>query len=536
MRKLLSLIKACMTSGMSLFKIKSKSDKKSSKIMLPIVLFFICSFSVWSYANMLLEPLSKVNLEYIVLTIFVFVSFLLTLIEGVYKSSSLIFNTKDDNLLLSLPIKKSTILFVRIFKFYLFEVIYNALFLLPCMVAYIRYVKVDFTYYIVSFLMLLLLPIIPIIISCVIGFFSASSSTKFKYKNIVQIVITFVIVLLLLYFSFNLENILKDLILNANNVNGFITKLYYPAYLYVKLVSDFNLLELLLFILGNIVLLMVSIYILSKFYFKINSKLKVSKTNHSNGKYVIKSRGVIKAIINKELNRFINTPVLVVNAAFGLILFVIASIMLSIKFDGAVSEIMKMDESITIDAIKLYIPLIILLLISVGSYMSSITSSMISLEGGSLNILKSIPVKPIKILIAKVLCAVLIMMPFILLGDIIMFIKFKLSFIEIVLLLMISISLPLIAELVGIICNLKYPKMDAENDTEVVKQSMSSFVAVMFGFILMGITNGLSFGLAKLVSVRLSLFICLIVSVMVCALLMLYLNNKGTKLFNNIQA
>ena len=131
MKKLISLLKACMSSNMQLFKIKSKSEKKSSRIALPIVLFFICSFSVWSYANMIMEPLSKANLEYVALTLFVLVSFMLTLVEGIYKSGGLLFNTKDDNLLFSLPIKKSTILFVRIFKFYLFEVVYNALFMLP---------------------------------------------------------------------------------------------------------------------------------------------------------------------------------------------------------------------------------------------------------------------------------------------------------------------------------------------------------------------------------------------------------------------
>lgn len=35
--------------------------------------------------------------------------------------------------------------------------------------------------------------------------------------------------------------------------------------------------------------------------------------------------------------------------------------------------------------------------------------------------------------------------------------------------------------LTGIVMNLKYPKMDATSDTEVVKQSMSSVVSVFIG-------------------------------------------------------
>ena len=51
--------------------------------------------------------------------------------------------------------------------------------------------------------------------------------------------------------------------------------------------------------------------------------------------------------------------------------------------------------------------------------MKSITSSMISLEGKTFSILKSLPVKPYTIIKSKILTAVLIMIPCILIGDII---------------------------------------------------------------------------------------------------------------------
>ena len=41
--------------------------------------------------------------------------------------------------------------------------------------------------------------------------------------------------------------------------------------------------------------------------------------------------------------------------------------------------------------------------------------------------------------------------------------------------------MPTFTALIGILMNLKYPKMDATSDTEVVKQSMSSMVAVFIG-------------------------------------------------------
>ena len=39
----------------------------------------------------------------------------------------------------------------------------------------------------------------------------------------------------------------------------------------------------------------------------------------------------------------------------------------------------------------------------------------------------------------------------------------------------------LLSACIGLIINLKYPKMNATNDTEVVKQSMSSMISVFIG-------------------------------------------------------
>ena len=150
MKKIFSLFKACMTDNMNLFKIKSKKQSGISKIILPVFLFGFIFVYILSFANLIIEPLVEVKQEYVLLSLFVSFTFIMTLIEGIYKSSGLLFNCKDDNLLLSLPIKKSTVLFIRVFKFYLFELMYNSLFLLPAMIAYANNVNVGSTYYLVS--------------------------------------------------------------------------------------------------------------------------------------------------------------------------------------------------------------------------------------------------------------------------------------------------------------------------------------------------------------------------------------------------
>ena len=90
MQKILSLIKANMTENMSIFRVKNKHQSKFQKRMIPIILFALIFLVMWSYANMFMEQLDKANMEFVGLTIFVFITTIMTLVEGIYKSSNLI--------------------------------------------------------------------------------------------------------------------------------------------------------------------------------------------------------------------------------------------------------------------------------------------------------------------------------------------------------------------------------------------------------------------------------------------------------------
>ena len=487
MKKIISLIKASMTESMDVFRIKNKNQSNTSKKVLPIVLFIFIFFMMWTYANTIMEQLDGANVEYVGLSIFVILTTVLTIIEGVYKTSSLLFNCKDDNLMFSLPIKKGTVLFVRMFKFYVFELIYNSMFLLPAMVAYIRWADISWTYYLVSIIALILFPIIPIALSCIFGMIISFISTKFKRKNVVQIIVTTVVLVGVMALSFNSNGLLNKIVENATSINEMISKIYYPAGLYIDLITNFNIQSLLIFIGLHLGVFAITILLLSKIYFRINSNAKKVTSKKSNTEYKVKTNNKTIALIKKEIKKFVSSPVFVTNAGFGLVLFILGCILAAVNFDGIVNPLVN-EGGVEIELIKSYIPLALLVFIVAASLMTSITSSMISLEGKSFNILKTLPLKPYTIIQSKVLTAIIIMIPFILIGDIIIIARFGCTLIQGIMILIASIILPLVSETIGIIINLKYPKIDASSDTEVVKQSLSSTIAVFAGMGLIGIT------------------------------------------------
>ena len=483
--KTISLLKAVLSQDMNVFKYSAKrNSSKLNKILFPIMLFIIVGISIGTYAYMIGKNLAPFNLTYIMVSMFIMMVTILTFIEGIYKSQGILFESKDNDLLFSLPIKKSQILFVRIVKLLLFQYIYNLLFLLPAFVIFIYFEKPGINFYLISLLMSLLIPIIPTIISSVIGYIIKLLSSRFRSKKIVQTLLSSIIFLGIFYFSMNLESFIQDIAVHAENINDMLTSIYYPLGLYVNLINEFNVLDLIKLLLVNIVPFGLFIIIGAKLYFKIifNSKEGNSKKKDNKKELFIKRKKIV-SLARKELKRYFSSPVYMFNTSFGLLLSVILSIYLCFKGQVVFDELLaqyEIQSSLSISVLFYFF------ILFVGS-MTSISSSSISLEGKTINITKSLPIKEELILKSKILTCYIIELPFIIFSEIIFFIKFKPNLFYIILITLIGLLIILLSACIGLIANLKYPKMNATNDTEVVKQSMSSMISVFIG---MGIFIG----------------------------------------------
>ncbi len=538
MSRLLSLLKATMSQDMNLFKMKTKNKSKINKMVLPVFLVLVLMFSIGSYAQMLAESLAKVNLTYIILTLFVMATSLLALIEGVYKSQGILFDAKDNDLLFSLPITKSKIFFTRVFKMISFQLLYNSLFMIPAIIVYAMYERPSTYFYILSIIMLLLLPIIPTIVGCIIGYIIKAVTSKIKTRNLVQVILTSLILLFVFYISFNMQSMIENIVQNANSINEVITKVYYPAGLYINLIQNFNISDFITLLAINIIPAVLFVYIASIFYFNVISKLSEKGIGRKKIKKgvnkIFKVKKPLQALIVKEIKRFFSSPVFIINAGFGMVLMIAFTACISINFDGIIGSMLKLNElPISINEIKEILPKIFYCFVIFVSCMTSITSSMISLEGKSFNITKSLPILEDKVILAKVLTSNIISVPVIIVCDIVFFIVFKVRILDIIFILLASIIVPTFTAIIGIIMNLKYPKMDASSDTEVVKQSMSSMFSVFIGMFSAMSAIGIVIAGSN-INIDLFIILELLVFSIVCLILWKYLKKYGARRFKDI--
>ena len=478
--KTISLLKATLSENMNLFNYQTKKNsKKITKILLPIFLFSIVCFSVGIYAGALGDLLHKAHLTYIMINMFIAAVSMLAFVEGIYKSQGILFEAKDNDLLLSLPIKKSTILFSRIFKLLLFEYLYNLLFLLPAFIVYIYYEHPSINFYLVSIIMTVLIPIIPTILACFFGYIIKLISSKFKSKKLIQTILTCIIFTILFLLSLNMQDYIQKIVNEAKNINELLTKLYYTIGAYSNLINKFDIIIFIKLLLINVVPLIIFILIGQKYYFKIilNSK---SITKKSKGKVEINSNKPLISLTKKELKRYFSSPVYMFNTGFGLILLFIFTIILCFKGKDTLVGLLatyKVSNSISVE-------LIFYGLLFFSLALTSITSSSISLEGKTINITKSLPIDYKLILKSKILNCFIIELPLTLISILIFIIKFRASLLYIISLILISIITIFLNATIGLIINMKYPKLNYTNDTEVVKQSMSSMISVFISFVI----------------------------------------------------
>ena len=526
MSKTFSLLKAMMSDGVQIFNYQAKTER--SRRVMPILLALFMGVMMFFSAYTMTTELKNDGSEVAVLTIYALVTVAIILMEGIYKSGDLLFKPRDNDMLLAMPIRKSAIVSARMVKFYAFELLYCMIFLLPAILAYVLNVEVEASFYVVAVTAIVLLPVIPISVSCIAGAAITAISARFRHKTFLQIILSFVS-LFLFAVMILMANTASDLDgRSIATVGDGIAAFYYPVSAFAELATNFVLWKFLVFVVVHLMTLAATVLVISRFYFRIVTQLNnaTKKTEVAVKKYRFKKHSQTSAIVRKELSKYFNTPVLLMNTAIGLAMYVVAAGALCIQFDSIVTSLTSSTEDfpLTAEEIDSFMPSVTFALAAFASLMTFITATMISLEGKAFNQLKSMPISGLKVIIAKVLAAMLLIVPITAFGSIIMAVRFQFGILEGVLVLVSVVVVPLVTELIGILIDLKYARFDAESDAVVVKQSAGVLVATFLGLGMVLLTISLLFAVVFItgqitgllimdaIFIIVSLFLCLAVA------------------------
>lgn len=415
-------------------------------------------------------------------------------IGSVFTTYNMLYLAKDNEQLLSLPIKPSAILFTRITVVFITSFVYSSSVFLPSVICYWINGFTSIFNIINPIIALFIVGIKVTTLTCIFGFIIALIAVRVKKKTFISVLVAIILIGVYYFVYAKMSSYITLLAENATNVGSWIETYVYPAYtLGEGARGDLVSLIIALGIYGGA--FAVCYFILSKTFILLTT-IKVSDKKKVYVGKEEKTRKVGKALLHREAKKFFSSVAYLLNVGIGALFMV---------FGAVVVLIYGNDLSTVLGAIpspfNAFIPVVIGLLVNMISSMTAYTPPSISIEGKSFWIVRTLPVKTIDILVAKEKMHYLIAV----IPSVILCVAFcvalKIDVVISVLLVLSVIIYIMFSANLGLTMAIKKPNFDWTNETTAVKSGLPVVVAILGGWGINVILFGISLLLVPFITV-----------------------------------
>lgn len=396
----------------------------------------------------------------------------IVLITTIYKVKGTIFGFKDYDMIMSLPVKVNMVVASRLVFLYAMNILFVLIVMFPAIAAYGLLAKPPITFYLVSIILSLFLPLVPIIVASLIGTLIIVLSSRIRYSNVLNIILSLGVFLLIIILSIGGDKTGQALVDMGNTFTSQVNRIYPLARMYNTAVIHSDIKAILMFIAISVVAFAIYSLLVGKVFTKINTVAMVGRyrTNYKMGK--LKQSTAFMALYRKELRRFFSSTVYTLNAGIGIVILTVAAIAFPfINLDKLMADP---------DAAMLLINGGASVLVCFCLATSCTTSSSISLEGRNLWIIKSIPVQPKVVLYAKLAVNLTIAAPAIIDAMVISLVLSP-SLLNCILTVVITALFAIFVALFGLLNNILFSNFEWTNETVVVKQSVPTMISIFGG-------------------------------------------------------
>ena len=449
----------------------------------------------------------------------------------VFKTNGYLFNFREYDMLLSLPLKTGTVAGCKFLYMYGKSLPWYMGISLAMMIGYGYFTHPSPILYPVWIILTLFLPVIPMLAASFVGFLIARISAGFQKTNAVQTVLTFIFVI----FCFSLRFLIEDLFRNDQvqatlektyEMTGSVSRVYLPAGWFSGAITKGSIPEGLLLI-GVSALLFAALFCLvGRSYRNINSALKSHAAARNFKMAPQKQRSVVRAIAFKEYKRMTGSTAYMVNCAMGEILALLLGLVtLVIGFDRIIQTVTQ-GAPIDPAVIRPAIPLIVYFFVG----MVATTACSPSLEGKNYWILQSLPIEKKTVYQGKMLFNMALTVPPMLFSILCLCISARVPVLETVLYLLLGIILCAFSTAWGCVCGIRHMRLDWENEIEVIKQGAAVVIYMLPNmFAVMGLTVLVVFLGMRMDHRLLTLLLILAAGILALLSYSLSLSQKGPK-------
>lgn len=455
---------------------KDKEEKRKGILfgMLAIlVVIVVCGYSfgmAYGYAYLGLKDM----LPMIMMT----TTSLLVLATTFFKSNGVLFGIKDYDLIMSLPVKKSTLIISRFLTMYILDLLFTIGVMIPTMVVCIMFGSGDILFYFLYVVSLFFIPLFPMVIASALGAIITLIASRTKYRSLAMILLSLAAILAVMFLSFQSGSISEEKLTQITAlISEQMTKLYPLAGWYHEALSHNNMVAFMGFLLVSICTFLVFVKGVSIIYSSIQTSLTTQKSTSNYIIDTLKKNSPLTALYKKELKRYFSCPVYVINTMIGIIFLPALAITLLFLSPQQLEVMMQMP------GLAVWVKKVMPLVESMMIVLSCTTSASISLEGKNRWILQSLPVRKQVIFNSKIAVNLTLTLPVVLASSVIVSIGQGMSLMETVNVLVTPIVYAVFIAELGIVMNLKFPNYEWTNEVTVVKQGASTMLTMLIGFL-----------------------------------------------------
>lgn len=539
--------------GFSGFISDFKMNKKSAFKKLAFIVLIIISLSgsvglFVAFNAKMFDLLKPINQQDLVITLAVIIASLLTLVFGLIGTITNYFVEKEGDIILSMPFKGWHILFSKYFSSYVYEAILSLFIMATGFIVYGIKSSSGPLFYIICVVISLAIPLIPLTIGyfIIIPLMRAGSILRKKdFTMVMTGVIAIIFAVGIQYLSQSMVKISADpttMIQKLTSPNGMVSvaaKIYYPSKWATYGITDYSnlhgLVNMLVFIgisIGIVALLIISmngLYATSIIGSQEVSKNK--KLNEGELRSKLKGRRQLNALIDREIKLMNREPIYFLN---GPLVILIMPIILGFMFYLQKGELVKsIDEVLKLTNANYYLTLgtaglAVFLGISVN-----ITSTCISREGKTYELLKSMPIDPQKYLLSKLIHGLIFGVIASVLSVAIGQIVFGIGYASMTMAFVISILVMLPILIAGMLLEIAYPKLLWDSPQKAMKQNLNGVILILGAMCVIPLLGYITFEFIKTPSYGYTIFT--IIPLICTVLLYKVLMNYGQKRFYDIE-
>ncbi|MBB5263506.1 ABC-2 type transport system permease protein [Catenibacillus scindens] len=442
-----------------------------------LVFIFYSAFFSWAYIMM--------GLSETVMPLMMTVSSIMILFTTMAKASSFIFSSRDNDLLMSLPVTNWAIIVSRFASLYIYETVITAVIMLPALCVYSFLCGPSPVFVLGAVISMFFVPLVPLAIATVIGIVITYIAARFKYKNIVVMVLGTAAFLAVMYFSFNISSVDETKLLQMNTlIMDMVSRLYPLAALYISGMGG-NFLAYAGYLVVSIAVAGIIISLIAWRFNRLCAALTAHRVRGNFKMTQLKTGTVFGSLLKREFKRYFSSTIYVLNTALIYVLLIIGAV--------ALFFIKDLDAVLNIPEAGTMIGALVPLLIAFFAGITSTTSASLSLEGKNLWLVASFPVRSITVFHAKIGLNLILGIPCVLIAAVLCAVRFQLGFTDIVFTVLIPVLFTLLAAVGGMALNIHFPNFTWTNEAAVVKQGAAPTITVFGGMALVFIPGAILF-------------------------------------------